>query len=189
MGRFRLVQQIERGHDAVRNQFPIERQRQLGAVSPGRCRGDVIKQVGVGLQRERQAERRRIPVEQLVAQIKGNTLPIDLVAILKTGDAVDIVRRKGASHLDPEIIDGHEFQFEFLVDRPVASCRLGKSPRGLALEFALTDAADICADREAEQMLGIDVLGIHAGRHERRETQDRGPKRCSAKKHPQSESR
>src|SRR4029077_482815 len=100
----------------------------------------------------------------------------------------DIVRSKGSPHLDPEIPDRHEFQFELLRDCPVASSRFGKSSGGLALEFVLTDAADIRADREAKQMLGIDFLGVRAGRHKRRETQDRRPKRCSAKRHPQSKS-
>ena len=188
MGPFRLVQQIECRHEAVRDQFPIERQCQFGAVSPGRCGGDIVKPVGVGLQREGQAKRRCFPVEQLVAQIEGSTLPIHLLAILETGHAADIVGSKGSSHLDPEIPDRHEFQFEFLAHRPVAACRLGKPSRGLALEFVLTDAANIRADRKAKQMLGIDILGIGAGWYERRKTQDRSAKRCSAKRHPQSKS-
>jgi hypothetical protein len=64
MGPFRLVQEIERCHDAVGDQLPIERQRQLGAVSPGGRRGDVIKPFGVGFQREGQTKRRRLPVKK-----------------------------------------------------------------------------------------------------------------------------
>src|SRR5258705_10816006 len=104
----------------------------------------------MGLQRESQTERRRIPVQKPVAQVKGNTLPSQLAAALKTGDAVDVMRRKGACHLDPEIIDGHELQFEFLVDRPISAAILGKSSSRLDLEFALSEVTDISADHEAK---------------------------------------
>lgn len=58
--------------------------------------------------------------------------------------------REGASDLDPEIVDRHELQFEFLVDRPIVIAPLGKSSGRLALEFALADVADISADQEAK---------------------------------------
>ena len=61
-------------------------------------------------------------------------------------------------------IPGHEFQFEFLADRPLVSAILGKSPGSLAPEFALTDIADIGANHEAEQMLGINALGANTAR-------------------------
>src|SRR5260370_12702775 len=97
----------------------------------------------MGLQRECQTERRRIPVEKPVAKIDGNTLPSQLATILKTGDAIDIVRRESASDLDPEIIGGHQLQFEFLVDRPLVTAHPGKTSGGLPLEFTFARPAPI----------------------------------------------
>ena len=141
----------------------------------------------MALDRKGQAERRGVPIEKPVAQVHGNALPGQLAPILKTWNAGDVVRRKGASHLDPEILDGHEFQFEFLADRPVVSAIPGKSSGRLALEFALADIADIRADHEAEQMLGIDALRASAAWKQRGETHDGRPERLRTNWHSHSE--
>ena len=80
-----------------------------------------------------------------------------------------MVRRKRASHLNSKIPGRHEFQFKLLADDPVTSAIFGKSSGGLALEFPLADIADIGADHEAEQMLGIDALGATGSRKQRSE--------------------
>ena len=129
----------------------------------------------MALHGECQAERRCVPVEKPVAQVQRSALPGQLAAILETGNAVDVMGREGASDLDTEILGGHEFQFEFLVDRPVVSAALGKSSGRLALEFALAGIADIGADHEAEDMLGIDAFGANAGREQRGEDTRRSP--------------
>ena len=82
---------------------------------------------------------------------------------------------KCASDLDPEIPDRHEFQFEFLTEGAIFAAVLAEPPGGLALEFALADIADIRADHESEQMLGIDALGMRADRKQRRKAQDCRP--------------
>ncbi len=84
--------------------------------------------------------------------------------------------RKAGSQLHPNILDGYEFQFELLAGRPVSSAIPGKSSVGLALEFALADIADIRADHEAEQMLGIDAFRANTAWKQRGETHDH----CSA---------
>src|SRR5882757_2208550 len=135
-------------------------------VSDSRSRG-FIDAVGVVLQGECQTERSGIPVQKPITQIHGNTLPGQLAAVPEIRNAVDIMSREGASYLDTKILGGDEFQFEFLTDRPVATAALGKSPGGLALEFALAGAADIGSDHEAKKMLGIDAFGTHAIREQR----------------------
>ena len=147
---FRLIDQIESRDGKVWNQFPIERQRQFRTVIPDNRGRGLIDAVGMGLQRECQTERSRIPIQKPVAQIHGNTLPGQLAAILKTRNAVDVMSRKGAPHLDPEIPGRHELQFEFLVDRPVMTATFGKSSGRLALEFAFAGVADIGTDHEAK---------------------------------------
>src|SRR5260370_3965146 len=104
----------------------------------------------MGLQRECQTERRRIPVEKPVAKIDGNTLPSQLATILKTGDAIDIVRRESASDLDPEIIGGPELPIEFLVDRPLVTARLGKTSDGLSLAIALAAPGHLVTAHECK---------------------------------------
>ena len=83
-----------------------------------------------------------------------------LAAILKAGNAVDVMRRKRTSHLDSKILGGHYFQFEVLTDCPVITATFGKSSGRLALEFAFAGAADIRADHKAKQMLGIDAFSM-----------------------------
>ena len=85
--------------------------------------------------------------------------------------------------LDSKIPGRHEFQFKLLADRPVTSAIFGKSSGGLALEFPLADIADIGADHEAEQMLGIDALGANGSRKQRREAHDAGPEHFCADRH------
>ena len=82
------------------------------------------------------------------------------------------VGREGAAQLYSNILEGHELQFELLTDRTIVPAVLGKSSGGLALEFALADVANICADHETEQMLGIDTLSANPARKQRRETHD-----------------
>src|SRR5258705_11095176 len=115
----------------------------------------------MGLQRECQTEWLHIPVEKPVAQIDGNTLPSQLAAVFKTGDAVNVVRRKGTSHLDPEILGRHELQLELLVDRSVITTTFRKSSGRLALEFAFTGAAAVGTDHEANKMLGSDAFAVN----------------------------
>src|SRR5712691_400408 len=94
--------------------------------------------------------------------------------------------RKGCSQLHPKILDGDEFQFEFLIDRPVISAIPGKSSGRLALEFAFADISDVRADHEAEQMLGINALCSNTARKQRGETQDCRPAGLRANWHSQS---
>ena len=89
--------------------------------------------------------------------------------------------------LNAKIPCRHEFQFEFLSDRAVASAIPGKSSGGLALEFTLADIADIGADHEAKQMFGIDALRVRAGRKQRGETQERRPNRLRTNWHSQGQ--
>src|SRR6266542_1939098 len=77
------------------------------------------------------------------------------------------MRRKRASDLDSKILNRHKLQFELLADGPIAAAVLAEAPGRLALKLPLADIADIGADHEAEQMLGVDALGVDAGRQQR----------------------
>src|SRR3977135_3359283 len=142
----------------------------------------------MGLQCECQTERRHIPVEKPVAQINGNTLPCQLAAVFITGDAVNVVRRKDTSHLNPEILGGHELQLELLVDRSVVTATFRKSSGRLALEFAFTGAADVGTDHEAKEMLGIGAFSMKAAGKQRGEAQSCRPKRFCTDGHSHSAS-
>ena len=83
------------------------------------------------------------------------------------------MRRKRASDLDSKIPDRHELQFELLADGPITAAVLAEAPGRLALKLPFADIADIGADHEAEQMLGIDALGMDAGRQQRSKRHDR----------------
>src|ERR1700736_1518453 len=83
------------------------------------------------------------------------------------------MRGKLRSQLNSKIPCGYELQFEFLSDRAVASGILCETPGGLALEFALAGVADVSADHESEQMLGIDAFSVSAGGKQRGKTHDR----------------
>ena len=49
------------------------------------------------------------------------------------------MRGKSATHFDPEILDGHQLQLEFLTDGAIISAILGKSSGRLALEVTLAE--------------------------------------------------
>ena len=83
------------------------------------------------------------------------------------------MRRKSASHLDPKIPDRHELQLKLLADGPIGAAVSAEAPGGLALKLPFTDIADVGANHEAEQMLGIDALGMDAGRQQRCKRHDR----------------
>jgi len=138
-----------------------------------------------------EAERGGFPIEKPVAEINGDTLPSQLAAIVKAGNAADVVRRKAASQLDPKIPKGDEFQFELLVPRAVSSALLAEASGGLALKFALAGVASVGADHEGKQMLGVDALGMNAACERQGETYERRPDSCCddscADGHPDSE--
>src|SRR5437870_12894315 len=87
--------------------------------------------------------------------------------------ATDQMRRKRASDLDTKIPDRHKLQFELLADGPITPTVLAEASGCLALKLPFADIADIGADHEAEQMLGIDALGMDAGRQQRSKRPDR----------------
>src|ERR1700730_10093994 len=95
------------------------------------------------------------------------------------------MRRKLRSQLNSKIPCGHELQFEF---RVVASGILCETPGGLALEFALADVADVGADHESEQMLGIDASSVSAGGKQRGKRRIRQSHRLRTNPHSQSHS-
>src|SRR5258708_17605900 len=169
---FRLIHQIDSGDGKIGNQFPVKRQRQVGTDFAYQRSGDLIDTISVSLNCECQAERGCVAIENSVAQIDGSALPSQLAAILKIGDAADIVGRKCASQLDPEVPGGQEFQLQALIDRPVAAPVFGKPSGCLALEFAFADTADVSADPKSKQMLGIDSFSVKTGWEHQRATQD-----------------
>ena len=99
------------------------------------------------------------------------------------------VRGESTSDLDPEILDGHEFQLEFLADGAISAAVLAKTPGGLALEFPLAGSADVRANHECEQMLGVDALGMSAGWKQRGKAHDCRPERIGTNSHSPSEGR
>ena len=98
------------------------------------------------------------------------------------------MRGEIAAHFDPEIPKRNELQLELLIKGAVGAAAPGKAPGRRALEFVLADLADVSADHECKDMLGIDALGMSAGRQPRSETRDGHPERFSANWHSHCES-
>ena len=169
-----------------RNHFPVECQREFRPIASHHRGRGLIDAIGAALYRKGEAEWGRVPIEKPVAQVHGNALPGQLAPILQTRYAADVMGRKGGPQFRPEILDRHEFQLEFLADRPVVSATPGKSSGGLGLEFALADIADICADHEAEQMLGINALCVNTARKQRGETNEERLAGPRTNGHPQA---
>src|SRR4029450_4190416 len=67
----------------------------------------------------------------------------------------------------------HQLKFELLADGPITATVLAEAPGRLALKLPFADIADVGADHEAEQMLGVDALGMDAGRQQRSKRHDR----------------
>ena len=104
--------------------------------------------------------------------------------IFKTWNATDLMRGEIAAHFDAKIPERNQLQLELLAKTAVRTAFPDKAPGRRALEFALADIADVSADHESEDMLGIDVLGMNASRKQRgetrRKTSDRRPERFRA---------
>src|SRR6185503_14439525 len=83
------------------------------------------------------------------------------------------MRRKRASDFDSKIPGRYKLQFELLADGAISAAVLAEASGRFALKLPLADIADIGADHEAEQMLGIDALGIDAGRQQCSKKHDR----------------
>ena len=66
--------------------------------------------------------------------------------------------RERRPDLDAEIPDRHELQLDLLADGLVCSGLLGEPSGGFGLEFALAEIADIGADHESIDVLGVDAL-------------------------------
>src|SRR4029450_3053328 len=67
----------------------------------------------------------------------------------------------------------HQLKFELLADGPITATVLAEAPGRLALKLPFPAIPAIGADHEAEQMLGIDALGMDAGRQQRSKRHDR----------------
>src|SRR4051794_34245477 len=93
------------------------------------------------------------------------------------------MRGKRASELDPEVRKRHEFEFEFLAGSPIIAGCFRKPPRRLTLEFAFADVADVGADHESEDMLGIDAFSMPAERKQRSHPNARNPNGFCANRH------
>ena len=78
--------------------------------------------------------------------------------------------RERRPDLDAEILDRHELQLELLADGLIAAALPGKSSGGLGLEFALAELADIGADHEAIDVLGVDAFRMAARRLQQQST-------------------
>src|SRR4051794_20765182 len=96
------------------------------------------------------------------------------------------MRRKRASDLDSKIPERYKLEFELLADGAIRAAVLAEASGRLALKLALTDIADIGADHEAEQMLGIDALGMDAGRQQCSKRQGRRLESLCTRRHSHS---
>src|SRR6266545_4143196 len=83
------------------------------------------------------------------------------------------MRRKRAAQFDSKILNRYKLQFELLADGLITPAVIAEASGRLALKLPFADIADIGADHEAEQMLGIDALGMDAGRQQRSKRHDR----------------
>src|SRR4051794_623985 len=98
------------------------------------------------------------------------------------------MRRESAPELDPEVLRRHEFELDLLLERAIAAVILGKSPGGLALQFTVTNVADIGADHESKYVLGIDTFSLDGSRQQCGTAQQGGPERSRGNQHSNSES-
>ncbi|WP_249144338.1 hypothetical protein [Bradyrhizobium lablabi] len=132
---------------------------------------------------QRHPERCGRAIKEAISEIDRDVLPRQLSAILKARNAVDVMCIEGRSKLYAKILDRDELQFELLADGAIAAAILGEAPGGLGLEFTLAEIADIGANHEAENVLGIDLFRLHGERQQRSENCDRCTRRRSSTNH------
>src|SRR5580700_2778802 len=120
------------------------------------------------LKRYRQAEGSRFMIEEPVAQIQRRALPAGLGAIHEARNGGNIKGRQRCSDLDPEILDGHEFQLKLLAESLVGPGLFRESSRRHSLEFTFAGTTDVGANHEAVDVLGVDAFGKPASRPQER---------------------
>src|SRR5215470_13984765 len=69
---FGVVEQVERGKDAFRNDLFVEERGEFGAILIGGSAACLIREAAMRLEREGEAERSLLTVEQAVAQVDGD---------------------------------------------------------------------------------------------------------------------
>ena len=133
-----------------------------------------------------QPEWRALAIEQAIAQVERSALEIELAAIADIGDAGDVVQGGSAADLDAEVRQRHDLDLDLLREGAIGPAALAESTCRLGLEFALAGIADIGADHETEDVLGIeDLFGTDAYRRERDGAGGYGPECMGSRAHPQ----
>ena len=94
------------------------------------------------------------------------------------------MQARRSADLDADVRQRHDFDLEFVLEGAICTAALAEAPRGLALEFALAGIADIGADHETEDVLGIEaILGADAARQKRDRAGSNRPEAVGSRAH------
>src|SRR6516162_2729869 len=88
--------------------------------------------------------------------IERQTIKRPLSSVIQSRDANDVVINAGGAHFETKILYRRIFQGKRLGERGIGAGTLAKPRQRIALELLFSNLANIGADGEAEQMLGVD---------------------------------
>jgi hypothetical protein len=125
---------------------------------------------------DRQPERRLGAIEQPVAGFERQGLKCRLAAIVEPGGAGDVVIGGRRGCFEAQVVGRDELEAQHGRQRGIGAGALAEAAAQFALDFLVADLADVGADVESEQMLGVDLgtLGprLLGARHRSRPQQD-----------------
>src|SRR6266851_1148857 len=147
--RIGLIQEIEGTEYPVRNQLLVGGDQYLDAVAVGGGAADVVDQAPLRLYADGKPDRRLLALEQSISQIERQALERRLTTVVEAGHTRNIeigdARAARNSHVPYRRILG----FQRLRERAVGTFALSEAAARLALEFLLSDVADVRADGES----------------------------------------
>jgi len=126
---FGLVEQIESRDDAIGNDSPNRRPRQVGRRIGWRVRRSPRRPGPNAARRDRKAERRARAIKQPVADIGGQASERRIALIGEAAHPRNVVGNDGTGNLGSKIGDRHELRGHRAFGRPVQSVPLCESAR------------------------------------------------------------
>jgi hypothetical protein len=93
--------------------------------------------------------------------------------IVETRDTEYVVIRGADAGLDREVLKRNELDREFLRERRVCAGALAEAAGALALSLLLADVVHVAAEREAEEVRGLKLLGKAGRRKQCKRSGDR----------------
>src|SRR6516165_8275428 len=146
--------------NAANSRLAIGEQTKCSALLVGRRPAHLVRETPMGLDAQRQPERRALAIEQAVSRVERDGLQGSSAAIIEPAHAGDVVIRDRRIDGEPEPFREAVFGLERRRDVIIGAAELAKTAGRISLELLFARCPDVAAFREAEHVFGIDFAGL-----------------------------